>query len=464
MRAAWIIVVALTGSCRSSNAPTPADAEGEQATNGGAPRVPFSAREIERILGMSPLPETAPDTTNAVYENEHAARLGQALFFDKRLSKSQDTACVTCHDPAHGWTDGKPLSEGVTRLDRNALSIWNVAHNRWFFWDGRTDSLWSQALTPLEHPLEHASSRLQIAHVIHRDPDLNAAYEAIFEPLPDLADEGRFPPTGRPVSERELAWIEDLARRKQADGLAPEHQHRAGAHFIHPHQRSWDEMQPADQESVTRIFANVGKSIAAFERRIVASASAFDVFVEGLRTRDASKLAALDASAQRGLKLFIGRAACHICHQGPSFSDREFHDIGIPPSSAVAPPDRGRIDGLLMLKEYPFNGAGRWSDDPDGAGRERIAFLPTHGHGSGAEFKTPSLRNVAVTGPYMHQGQMPTLSSVLDHYSNVPDTPENVLTPLNLSAAEHEDLLRFLESLTDTNIDERLTRPLPLSR
>jgi len=426
--------------------------------------VQFSALELDRILSMSPLPPPPDDPTNSVHANAHAARLGQQLFFDTRLSKSRSTACSSCHDPELAWADGKALSEGVITLNRHAPSLLNVAHNRWLFWDGRADSLWAQALTPLEHPLEHASSRLQIAHTIHDDPDLRGAYEEIFGPMPDLGDRERFPAIGRPVSETEMAWIEDLARSKQDAGLAPEHRHRAGAHFIHPHQRAWDAMQEADQERVTRIFVNLGKSIAAFERQLVASASEFDSFVEGLRTGDPDKLAALDISAQRGLQLFVGRARCHICHQGPTLSDREFHDIGIPPSGAVRMTDLGRREGLKQVKEDPFNGMGQWSDDPEGLGRERIAFLPNHAHGSGAEFKTPSLRNVAVTAPYMHQGQMPTLSSVLEHYSNVSDTPERVLTPLHLSEQEHDDLIHFLESLTDTSVDSRLTVPPSPSR
>src|SRR5262249_55764217 len=156
-------------------------------------------------------------------------------------------------------------------------------------WDGRKDSLWSQALGPLEDGREHGTSRLAILHVIAGDPAYARAWKAVFGELPDLADAQRFPPEGRPVPE------------------APE---RAPA-------VAWASMTSEDQELVTRAFANVGKAIAAFERRLVSRSAPFDRFVAGLRANDPAGIAALDESAQRGARLFVGKAHCVLCHDGP---------------------------------------------------------------------------------------------------------------------------------------------------
>src|SRR5262245_5439427 len=122
---------------------------------GGTPPTARDARTI--LLELSPLPAPPADPTNAVYERPAAARLGQALFYDTRLSADGTVACATCHQPAKSWTDGKPLGVGLAQVSRHTMTLWNVAYNRWFFWDGRKDTLWSQALGPLEDAREHGT-------------------------------------------------------------------------------------------------------------------------------------------------------------------------------------------------------------------------------------------------------------------------------------------------------------------
>src|SRR5262249_10473588 len=146
----------------------------------------------------SPLGAPPVDPSNSVADDEGAARLGQRLFFDRRLS-SGEVSCSTCHDPGHGFSDRKPVSEGVGQGRRHTPSLWNVAYNRWYFWDGRRDSLWSQALTPMESESEMGGTRLQVAHLVAADPELRGAYESVFGPLPDVSDLARFPAAGRPV-------------------------------------------------------------------------------------------------------------------------------------------------------------------------------------------------------------------------------------------------------------------------
>jgi cytochrome c peroxidase len=387
----------------------------------------FTAAERERILALSPLPAPPRDATNAVEEDPLAARLGQALFHDARFSKNGTISCATCHDPARAFADGRARGRGLDDVPRHTPSLWNVAWNRWFFWDGRKDSLWSQALAPLEDPAEHGGSRLQYAHALAADEHYRAAYARVFGPLPDLSDPERFPPRGRPVP-----------------GF-PEH----------PYARAWNGMSARNRDAIDHVFANMGKALAAYQRRIVSSRSPFDVFVEGLRHGDPAREAALEPAARRGLRLFLGKARCHTCHDGPTFSDLEFHDDRVPPLDPEAPPDLGRFDGIALVLDDPFNGLGRHSDDPE-SGRTRLAYLVRTSHNR-REFKTPTLRNVALTPPYMHAGQFARLEDVVRFYSTLegalpPHEEEKLVEPLGLDEAEQADLVAFLRALSDDEL------------
>jgi len=415
---------------------------------------------LASALEHSPLPAPRPDPTNRFGDDPRAAELGRRVFFDPRFSADGTRSCASCHDPAQGWADGRALAEGVVPLDRHAMTLWNVAYNRWFFWDGRADTAWGQALEVFENPLELASTRVDVARTIAADPKLAQLYSDVFGSLPDLADEERFPAGARPVPEEHMQLAERWAAGDGTAGAA--HEHAGGdSHFYHPHQRAWDGMQPADREAVTRVFVNVGKALAAFERQIVSRDSAFDRYVAALRAGDEERMRAYPAAARRGLGLFLGRANCHVCHRGPEFTDREFHNIGVVPAPDGRVDDPGRNDGILRLREQEFRGTGPYSDDTTGASALKLDYLPTHVHGT-AEFKTPSLRNVARTAPYMHQGQFATLHDVLRHYSRLepldPRNPlsERVLQPLELTEAEIDDLVRFLETLTDESVNSEL--------
>jgi cytochrome c peroxidase len=217
-----------------------------------------------------------------------------------------------------------------------------------------------------------------------------------------------------------------------------------------------------DRGAANRIFANVGKAIAAYERRIVSRDAPFDRFVAGLRDGDPGELAALGAGAQRGLALFVGRANCGVCHVGPSFTDGEFHDTGLArgPDGRL---DAGRYDGVPALLEDEFNGLGTYSDAPDDPGRltRFLASRPEHL----GQFKTPTLRNVALTAPYMHDGRLATLEDVVRYYARIdPRTfvghhREAILQPIALDDDDVRDLVAFLESLTGAPVDPVLTRP-----
>jgi cytochrome c peroxidase len=156
------------------------------------------------------------------------------------------------------------------------------------------------------------------------------------------------------------------------------------------------------------VAADVAKAIAAYERTVLSGDAPYDKFVAG-------DTKALSEAAQRGWKLFNGKANCAACHSGPNFTDNAFHNIGI----------------------------GMASDHPD-TGREAISKM----EGDFGSFKTPGLREIARTGPYMHDGSLKTLKDVIEHY-NRGGTPNGTLDeemfPLKLTDAEKADLVTFME-------------------
>lgn len=286
--------------------------------------------------------------------------LGRALFFDGRLSGTQQMSCASCHDSVLGWADGRTTSfgHGAVALGRNAPSILNVAHGVHFFWDGRAASLEDQALAVFENEKEMATSGDAVVAKLAGSRGYRAMFASTFG-----AEEPTLP--------RALAAIATFERMQQSDG-----------------------------------------------------SSAFDRFVGG----DAD---ALDEAELRGLHLFRTKARCVNCHHGPDFTDHGFHDVGL----------------SYYGRKLEDLGRYRVTKDPADVGR----------------FKTPSLRNVARTAPYMHNGLF-DLPGVVNMYSAgmatlrpKPGQPEDPLFPtkspllqkLDLSDDEKGDLIAFLGALTD---------------
>ena len=392
----------------------------------------LSAQEIERATTFSPLPTVPEDPSNAVYEDPAAAVLGQFLFFDPRLSGGGTFSCSTCHDPAKGYADAIPLSEAEGTTGRHAPTLLGVAHNDWFFWDGRADSLWAQALGPIEHPLEMNGSRLALAHLVYDDADLAQAYTAIFDELPDLDDDERFPAEGKPMSDDP-------------------------GHVL---AQAWAGMEETDRVAINRVYSNLGKAIAAYERLLVPGEAVFDVWVASLE-EEPEGTTLFGEAERRGLQLFLGEGKCHFCHAGPNFSNRAFHNIGLGSRDWLDPFDSGRYSGISQLLQDPFNSAGDYSDDPD-FGSLKIEHLVQDSELLG-RFKTPSLRNLVDTAPFMHGGHFETLEEVVESYSLLEETPiighrEDLMVKLDWSESEVANLLAFLESLTGSPLDEALNQ------
>jgi len=375
---------------------------------------------VAQFLSLAPLDGLPSDPTNRVFEDPDAAALGADLFFDTRLSVNGEIACATCHQPEHGFADPQPLSMAIATTRRHTPSLLNTAWNRWFYWDGRADSLWSQALNPLEAPSEHGFNRLALLHVLSRDNELSDAYARVFGPLPPTDD---LPDAGRPVP------------------LEPDH----------PDAVAWSSLSDAEQYAVNEVFVNIGKVLAAYQRTLVRRDSPFDRYARAYRQSEAAAQGLLSEQALRGLDLFVGEAGCINCHSGPTLSDLQFHNIGLSTASWMDPTDTGRFDGILQVATAPFNGLSDWSDDIE-AGEEKLGYLDRDDERLG-QFKTPSLRNIALTAPYMHSGQLATLEEVVAFYNLADGEPslghrEEILLPLGLDAEEQSELVAFLESLT----------------
>lgn len=366
------------------------------------------------IESLSPLPE---DPSNAVAEIPLAAEFGAELFLDPRLSGNGGVSCATCHQPGRHFTDGLPRGRAIGTSNRNTPSIVGTAYSPWLYWDGRRDSQWSQALAPIEDPNEHATNRLQVMRVIAKVDSYRDRYETLFGPLPDLDDRSRFPVL-------------------------------SGAALGKAWETAWSSMTVDDRIAVNRAFSNIGKVIAAFERTLMPTATRFDNYVTALVAGDLEDgKPILSEDEIHGLRLFIGAARCTECHNGPLLTNNEFHNTGVL-SAPGELPDKGRVVGVREVLENPFNCRGDYSDDPLRDCQE-LEFVRTGPELTGA-FRTPSLRNVAATAPYMHKGQVATLEDALLHYDAAPEAMigHNEAKQLDLNARQLRQLQAFLGTLS----------------
>jgi cytochrome c peroxidase len=157
--------------------------------------------------------------------------------------------------------------------------------------------------------------------------------------------------------------------------------------------------------------------------------------------------------AQRGLRLFVGKGNCSVCHFGPQFTNGEFADTGVPFFIAPGKVDPGRQAGIEKLKASPFNLLGRYNDDRSGSSAVGTKHVQVQ-HRNFGEFRVPGLRGVAQTAPYMHNGSLATLEDVVRFYSELNEERlhadgEKILKPLKLSPGEVSDLVAFLQSLSE---------------
>jgi cytochrome c peroxidase len=322
--------------------------------------------------------------------------LGRRLFYDVRLSLDQTKSCASCHKQELAFTDGQPVSVGVTgeTTVRNSMSLANAAYSPVLTW-----------ANPLMHSLE---------------------------------TQALVPLIGTEPVELGLAGLEDeMARRLSAD---PSYVELFGAAF------------PEIGGEIS--LASVTRALAAFQRTLISASSPYD------RYRYEDDIFALSDAAIRGEALFFSeKFECHHCHNGINFNDTVFH----------ARDANG---------QRAFHNTGLYNVDGDGAYPARdTGLLDITGRPADmGRFKAPTLRNVAVTAPYMHDGSIATLDEVIDHYAaggrtveSGPNAGVGSANPLKSSFVpgfeitpdERADLIAFLQSLTDEQFltDSRYSSP-----
>ncbi|MES2626280.1 MAG: cytochrome c peroxidase [Pseudomonadota bacterium] len=375
---------------------------------------PWTATERTLIesLWLEQLPPLPNDPGNAIADNLRAANFGQMLFFDTRLSGNGEVSCATCHQPDRRFTDGLPTAKAIGNSRRNTPSLVGVAYSPWLYWDGRKDSLWSQALAPLEDPAEHGGHRMRFAQLLQDDQFYRNEYHALFNGWP------------------EFHVVDSISAKAAPDDW----------------DATWKNLPHEDQQLIAAIFVNLGKVLEAYERRLMPSSSRFDSYVAALAENEPTAETILSKDERAGLRLFIGDARCIQCHNGPLFTNNEFHNTGLlPPSGSL--PDEGRSQVLEALTTDVFNCLGDFSDATEEQCSELI-YMRKGPELLGA-MRTPSLRNLAGTEPYMHKGQMQTLSAVLEHYNRAPLAliGHNEAQPLGLNNRQLHQLQAFLLSL-----------------
>jgi cytochrome c peroxidase len=433
----WRCQAALAGAllataCGDPSGDTPsAPAERKVDTARGA----WTPAELSLLdsLSLAALRPPPPDPSNRVADLPEAAELGHRLFFDPRLSANGRVACATCHVPALLFTDGRATSRGLADTPRNAPTLVGAAHSPWMFWDGRRDSLWAQALGPIETAAEMGSTRVAALRHVAAEGSLRSLYERVFRSPPLPGDAAHLP-------------------------------ERAGPGGSAEERAAWRRLSAADRRSVDQAFANLGKAIAAYERQLQPGPSRFDRYVAGLRNGDdANAPSPLHEQEIHGLRLFLdaGRTQCLRCHNGPLLTNQSFHRVGTADGRGGVP-DFGRFLGVQAALIDPFNCLGDFSDArPEQCGELRFLNRTRVADEMG-KFKTPTLRGLPRTGPYMHDGRFTTLDQVVEHYRRPPAGGRAPLeiTPIEIDDREARALAAFLASL-DGGVDAagHWTRP-----
>lgn len=350
-----------------------------------------------RALGPTPYPADGRPSAARV-------ALGRSLFFDPILSGEMDVACATCHHPSFGFADGRSFSVGAGGV----------------------------GLGPDRRPTGSRLTGLPIGLVPRNSPTvLNAAFNADETGAP--SDRGLQFWDGRTLGLEEQAREPIMSRTEMAgDAYPPEVARdsvvarlRAIPEYVRLFREAFPGEQSAADDAAIVSMDTYGRAIAAYERELVTRETAFDAFARG-------DDGALDDQQKQGLELFFTTARCASCHSGPMFSDYRFHVLGIPQTG----------DGKDMIPG-------------DDTGREEHTLDPADRYA----FRTPTLRNVELTAPYMHDGVFATLEEVVRFYNDGarPRHPAvgdealdpDVREPLGLTDGEMAALVAFLQGLTD---------------
>lgn len=476
----------------------------------------FSEVETSALTSLADLPATPPpDSSNKYVGVTTAEQLGRKFFWDTRFSgvstqvdalkrpmpfarapKGQplNMSCQSCHELRRGGIDTASVpgnvSIGAGWTDVNTSTVFNDAFFPLLFWNGRSDSLWAQATAVLEGSM--GTTRLRAAWVIATH--YRAEYDAVFTdwPLPmtgtittasanletQTGIAGQCKATGTASCPAECRQVKDDTTgamgcfpRFPLDGRPGTKAGCQPGDASEPFGDAYDCMDPADQLLVTRVNVNYGKAVAAYEYKLVSRNSAFDRWVADLRSGLGAESKVISADAKEGARLFVGKAGCSDCHSGALLSDTRFHNVGVPSvgqgvptlldcpkggvCDCVTPANClpfGAWDGVQKMRKSPYRRESMWSDNPQDVTRKGWMEMPIDDIPKGS-FRTPSLRDVALTAPYMHTGGLRTLEEVVDHYNRGGDPTATgdvaaQLQPLYLTDREQSQLVAFLKTLT----------------
>jgi cytochrome c peroxidase len=448
----------------------------------------FSQEEWSVVEQLEPLKGPKPDNPyNNVEEDDDVAKLGQMLFWDKdvaeaitadgpsgKVGETRKVACVNCHDNKY-FSDSHQtpgISHGRSWLGTNSGALVNLAWYKWTLWAGRFDSMvdhgagvWGTSATPL--------AQARFMYKKYNDEWNTAFPDFPLDPrlgIPATDPTSVYPATGGPKANPAAA--DGVFEKMPADAV-------------------WNGMTP--QEFIHQFRARVAKVFETYPRKLMTPDSPFQKYV---RDRDFSQLS---ERAKNGLRLFIGKAACNDCHNGPTLTDNKFHNIGaqsqimLPGATTPLAPNRGRAGAYTTLldqfarsekertafmeagtpeKEWVYHGASRFSDARQ-AGIDRLNAVKDddaqrcimrnemtqacmqYDESLEGAFRTPSLLNIAMTGPYFHGGLTATLEDVVNHYNQGGGEPGSFvgvkspqIRPLHLTQQEVGDIVEFLKSLT----------------
>jgi cytochrome c peroxidase len=355
-------------------------------------RAAFTEAEIKAILAHGPWPVPGRnDPSNRVSGKREAVEFGERLFFDTRLSGSGTFSCGTCHVPERNWTDNETKGAAIGQMDRNTPTLMNARLGHWYGWDGGSDSLWAQSIRPMLDPRELGADARHVANFVRGDEQFSCRYRRAFGAPPSVTDD-------------------------------------------------------------EAVLVDVAKALAAFQETLDSPPAPFDKFRDAIARGERIPPWTYSEPALRGLKIFIGKGGCNECHSGPNFTNGEFHNNGFSTLAVSARPDPGRIEGITKVRESRFNLLGPYNDDPARTTAAETLKVKSEPRDLNA-FKVPSLRNMLLTAPYGHHGEILSVADIVRHYSEL--NPERLhgggggkLKRLNLTAAEQTDLVVFLESLT----------------
>lgn len=388
----------------------------KNANNSEAQRWSDAESRTIRSLSLAALPKKPTAHSNRVANSAAAAELGEKLFFDKRLSANGAFSCASCHQPERAFTDGKTRAIGVHATGRNTPTVIGLAWQEWFYWDGRKDSLWSQALVPFEAADEMGASRTLVLNIVSGDADYLRLYENVFGEFPRQLSNGALPAQAGPLGDSQT-------------------------------QDAWYRIPKPLQKLINVTYANLGKAIAAYERQLEPETTRFDRYAEFVANGGETGAATLTDEEIAGLALFLDqpKTQCLRCHNGPLLSNQGFHNIASGNFSGEFI-DFGRAMGIQAALMDEFNCVGPYSDAST-QDCKHLLYLNRDPHGLRGAFKTPTLRNIAATAPYFHDGRYATLAQVIDHYRREHELISEI-QPIELTDIEAAQLAAFLATLS----------------